>query len=399
MNTPINHYLIFDPVAFLGGSKIASKEALLLTNPNHSKYTILTAHKESWSNDDFCKQHQVNVITVPSIAGLSKVDNGLGYWLKQCIYTLFILAVWLRSEKITALIGNSGPGVDMSLYIVKKLINIPIIQLIHGPIEKSRSVGYCLTIADRVYYLSSAKNSVYKALNHYLRTKLSGVDAYALSNYLLLSENYQSFQNGISNMHWPSRVQYDFPTIFWCASLLKWKGLDMLTESARKLDKQSPFAANICFIRPIDTSLPTCNAPTLLPHVQWYQEPKNLDEIRSRSNIFVSTSRNEPFGLSILEAMAAGMCIIIPEDNAYWDQVLTHNVNCIKYEPNCVSSLTEAISRATHDVDLIKTLGSEAFNVAKQYQAENCYRSLVNGLNHPDFINEEPSLIPTKAIR
>ncbi|MBF4438182.1 glycosyltransferase, partial [Vibrio anguillarum] len=72
--------------------------------------------------------------------------------------------------------------------------------------------------------------------------------------------------------------------------------------------------------------------------------------------LFVSTSQQEPFGLSILEALAAGMCVIIPEDNAYWDSLLTHELNCLKYAANDVSSLAETLHRAITEPHLAQRL-------------------------------------------
>ncbi|OIQ26292.1 glycosyltransferase family 4 protein [uncultured Vibrio sp.] len=387
MKAHINHYLIFDPIAFLGGSKIATREALSLTSESKTKYTIVTTHQDSWDNSYLTEHHDVQFIQLPALKALVKIESGKLYWVKQCIYLLFLIATLLRISKVNALVGASGPGVDMSLYLVKRLTHIAVMQFIHGPVAKSRSIGYCLTCADNVFYLNSARSSIHRAIHHYLRAQHSTVDAYDATNQIIQSNQYESFENGIAQHNWPTRAQYDFPTVFWCASLLKWKGLDLFIEASNAINDLCPIAANICFIRPVDTSLSVCNAPVLMPHFQWYQEPTNLDTIRSRSNIFVSTSHNEPFGLSILEAMAAGMCVIIPRDGAYWDKVLTHNVNCIKYVANDVGSLADALVYANSDGGLVEQLGQEAYTIALTYQAENSYRSIINGFNHPSFIS------------
>ncbi|MEZ9232752.1 glycosyltransferase family 4 protein [Vibrio amylolyticus] len=385
-----NHYLIFDPTAFLGGSKIATREALSLTSESKTKYTIVTAHQGSWDNSFFAEHHDVAFVQLPELKPLSKIECGKLYWLKQCIYMLFLLATMLRITKVNALVGTSGPGVDMSLYLVKKITQIAVMQFIHGPVAKSRSIGYCLTIADSVFYLTSTKSSIHKAINHFQKSKMSNVEAYHATNLIIQSGQYESFENGIAQHNWPSRVQYDFPTVFWCASLLKWKRLDLFIDASRSIEDLCPIAANVCFIRPVDSSLSVCKAPVSMAHFRWYQEPSHLDEIRSRSNIFVSTSQNEPFGLSILEAMAAGMCIIIPRDGAYWDTVLTHNVNCIKYAADDAGSLADALVYANSDRTLVEQLGAGAYQISLSYQAENSYRSIINGFNHPR-LSDRPS--------
>ncbi len=143
------------------------------------------------------------------------------------------------------------------------------------------------------------------------------------------------------------------------------------------------YPTQVCYIRPKNKALPASDAPQKVEHFSWHEIPDNLDEIRQSTNVFVSTSHNEPFGLSILEAMAAGMCVIIPRDNAYWDQVLEHNVNCIKYDSSDVNSLTNALLYATSDLALIQQVGKAAQLIAQDYQAQLAYDDIACTLCQP----------------
>ena len=78
-----------------------------------------------------------------------------------------------RADAIT---GGIWPwGVDQSPYLIKKGLaychhrwRVPIIQLIHGHVATSRSIGRSLLQADLIAYLPSAETSMTRALALYL---------------------------------------------------------------------------------------------------------------------------------------------------------------------------------------------------------------------------------------
>lgn len=364
------HSLVFDPISFKGGSKIATLEALLVCQASKTKFTVLTADPESWRHSG---DHDITVIKLPTIKLLAQCHHGIAYWLNQLF--LFGILLWFvcTLRKVDKLIGASGPGIDMPLYFLKKILSLEIVQLIHGSVGKSRSIGYCLSQADHIYYLHSARASILAALNSYYHEKFYRLDVSSLSEWIISQSNFNVFVNGISQENWPTRCQMTLPTIFWCASLLKWKGLDKFIEAAKLIHPTRPLTANICFIRPKDISLPVSQAPQNISHFRWFEDPDNLDHIRSQSNIFVSTSTNEPFGLSILEALAAGMCVILPDDDSYWSKTLTDFQQCIKYKADDPVSLCTAIFLLLSDKNMMAQLSQNAVFTAQEYRAESRY--------------------------
>lgn len=86
------------------------------------------------------------------------------------------------------------------------------------------------------------------------------------------------------------------------------------------------------------------------------------------------------------------MCVIIPRDNAYWDTVLTHNVNCLKYKPDDPLSLAEVILQAAYHPHLIQRLGQSAARMAQDYQAEQCYQPIA------DCIQDSPSPVSNGSM-
>jgi len=374
------HCLIFDPIPFSGGSKIATREAAYRCLQNNVKFTILTASTRCWNDTAFNQKHSVSFIKFYCPQYLLLATTGWKYRLKQAYFCLLIFYSLLKIAKVQVAIGASGPGVDMALYLCQRIFRYRLIQLIHGPVGISRSIGYCLTRANTTFYLQCCRPSMLRAMAFYYNDHLEEKVCEKLASFNLASPHYFPFKNGISKHNWPTPCFYGEPTVFWAASLLKWKGLDTLVHAEQILSAKISIKYHVCFIRPKHINLDISNVPAEMEHFQCYDEPRNLDEIRSKSNIFVSTSCNEPFGLSVLEALAAGMCVLIPKDGSYWDKTLTHNVNCIKYRPGSAASLANALFQLTlNPVDIVR-IGLSALKISERYHAETCYQKIVDSI-------------------
>ena len=371
------HNLIFDPIPFKGGSKIATSEALSLCDTQQVTFTVLTVDDTFWFNSRLVRQHNTKVVSLTAMPWISRQYSGLFYWLNQFYFALLLFWHLLRLPKVNQVVGASGPGIDMAIYLAQFVCRFSILQLIHGDVAPSRSIGWCLTRAQQVFYLPSARKSISKALERYIQRYAGIADARSVAFYYLNSNHFQSFVNGIHEENWPSRSKIHFPVCFWCASLLKWKGLDLFVETLRHTHRTHPIVSHICFIQPTDTTLDVSSAPVALKYTRWYQDPPNLDDIRSQCNIFISTSHQEPFGLSILETLAAGMCVIIPQDGSYWDLILTHNVDCVKYQTNDHLALSQAILSVYRNRNLLQLIQTHALQLAHGYKAQKTYAALV----------------------
>lgn len=356
------HLIVVDPTAFSGGSKVATESILQLLDPQKIKITVLTADKDSW--------HSPNIKRVRLIEPrwLAKKEQGLSYFARHAFIALNLFMARLRFGRFDAALGASGPGVDLSLYLLSKLNRMEIIQLIHGPVAKSRTIARCLKTAYEVHYLQSTLPS--------LQTSLSTLDEHNTT----LPAQFHLLLNGLSEASWPTPCQTSRPGIFWAASLLKWKGLDTLLSAIKVMPAEKRPAVNICYIRPQGVQLPVTKAPISISKVEWHENPDNIDQIRAGANIFVSTSKNEPFGLSILEAMAAGQCVVIPADGAYWDEVLQHDIDCIKYEPENIDDLKNKLLMLSEDMNLVSRLGGKAAKLAQGYRAKKQYSHIVSSI-------------------
>lgn len=356
------HLIVVDPTAFSGGSKVATESILHLLDPKKSKVTVLTADKDSWHSEN------INRVRLFEPQWLAQKEQGLSYFARHAFIALNLFIVRLRFGSFDAALGASGPGVDLSLYLLSKLNKMEVIQLIHGPIAKSRTIARCLNAAYEVHYLQSTYPS--------LQTSLStlGIDNTDLP------AQFHLLLNGLSEAVWPTPCQTKHPGIFWAASLLKWKGLDTLLSAIQMIPTEKRPPIDICYIKPQGVQLPITKAPISINKVEWHENPNNIDQIRANANIFVSTSKNEPFGLSILEAMAAGQCVVIPADGAYWDEVLQHDIDCIKYEPDNADDLKNKLLMLSEHMNQVDQLGKKAAKVAQGYRAKTQYAHIVSSI-------------------
>jgi len=359
-----HHLLVIDPTAFAGGSKVATENILRLLDREHIQITILTADPDSW------RWSRLNRVHLYQPRWLANQEQGIPYFLRHMVIAFQLILTCLRFGRFDIAVGASGPGVDLALYMVKSLLGFRLLQLIHGPIARSRTIGRCLLAADEVHYLKNTRSSLQSALFKFTSTP-----------HKLTPPHFQIMQNGLSEHAWPSRCQTERPVIFWAASLLKWKGLDIMLDALNRIEAGSRPETHICYIEPKEILLPVIRAPVSINAVHWHKNPEHLDEIRASANIFVSTSRNEPFGLSILEAMAAGHCVLIPADDAYWDRTLTNGIDCIKYTPGDAADLAGKLRAVSSDMQRIKNLGAAAARMARHYRAHIRYAPIKNTLD------------------
>jgi glycosyltransferase involved in cell wall biosynthesis len=365
------HILLIDPIAFPGGSKIATSHILKLLDENINRVTIVTKDPLSWPANCLRKSPLIE----PNF--LANKEQGLWYFLRHILIVFSLIWARFKFGRIDVAVGASGPGVDLSLYLAKKLLGYDIVQLIHGPVACSRTIGRALLSANRVFYLQSCCQSLVQALKT-IQPEFKAPD-------LLNDWKFCLFRNGLPRDLWPAETTATTPQIFWAASLLKWKGLGTLIESLKIIPADSRPESHICYIRPRAINLEMGPNPMVIEGVNWHENPRNLDQIRSECNIFVSTSKNEPFGLSILESMAAGLAIIIPKDGAYWDLVLRDKINCLKYEAEDAWDLASKILYLKQNPETMMKLGSQSKQIAQQYSSDSVYAEIIRSLTLPDW--------------
>jgi len=353
--------VLFDPVPFKGGSKIMMSTVLSLCKAK-ADIVILSKDMNYWEKSGY----KVHELYCPNF--ILKQTSGIYYFLKQLILVVNLVCRFRQIANVDRAIGLSGPTVDFSIYIAKLLFDIKIIQMVQGEVPFSRVAGYGLKNADEVFYLPSTKNSIQNAISKFNK-----------SDHIEHGK-FKSFINGIDSKAIKSSISNKKTNVLWAASLIEWKNLPLFEKAILNIKQnkiaQKCFNATVCYINPYSHSFtPSEQAKLALDYIE---DPSDLSLIRAKSSVFVSTALYEPFGLSILEAMVAGLAVVIPQDGAYWDKTLIHKESCIKYKPNCYRSLSEAISLLLNDSELRQKISHNGKFITGNYTHEKCYQSLIN---------------------
>ena len=408
--------MVYDPVPFFGGSKQVAKQLVKQLLPS-AHVVVVTNDRDTWQDSD------AELLYLSTPESLKGQTQGLNFYFKHLWFALQLLWISVFYGRFKRVLGISGPTVDFALYIYRLILPFSVfdlVQLVQGPVPMSRIAGYGIKQADAVFCLETMVDSTKRALAFYqqipfeelngpdssisqdkIQTFTNGIELDAVSKCPMYGakcsvENY-FMENSAANKNIRhekkrkenklSRSRTNFKdsakvSLFWCASLLNWKRLDLFLAAVSRASRLvgKPVSANICYILPKDSQHVYWLPGPMPRNIKFYQQPENLDEIRASSSIFISSSENEPFGLSVLESMAAGLTVVIPHDDAYWDKELEEGKDCFKYTAGDENSLAHALAKLVKDAELRTYIAKAGQEHAKHYSAKTCYQQICKAL-------------------
>lgn len=362
----IERVLIYDPVPFKNRSKTVMK-TIVAELPSSIDVWVISNDEKSWCNSNV---HFVQLFSPPF---LQNKTTGILYSIKHFIYLFSLISNMMKMKRFRKVIGFSGPSVDLSLYLLSELVHIEIIQLIQSGIANSRITDFSLKRASQIFYLPSTYHSISQVL-----TSQNNDNYTANKKRIPVVNGVNCSTNNLKE----SNDNFGFLT---AASLLSWKHLELFVDTISKLHNTPEKiykntvknSASVCYIQPQSDSYLNINIPNKVNNVHREIQPKSLNNLSVNSSIFISSSKDKPFGRSILESMAAGLTIIIPADNAYWDQHLTDGYDCVKYSPNNRESLSQALTRLVDNPTLLLKISQQAKLSAHQYYNLHCYSQIL----------------------
>ena len=98
------------------------------------------------------------------------------------------------------------------------------------------------------------------------------------------------------------------------------------------------------------------------------------------SDIFISTSWWEGFGLPPLEAMACG-CAVICSNSGGVNEFVVTGENCLTFEPKDEDALIKAIMRLANDEALRKSLALHGVETAEKFRWEESAKQMLSVIN------------------
>ena len=96
---------------------------------------------------------------------------------------------------------------------------------------------------------------------------------------------------------------------------------------------------------------------------------ENVEDYLRASDIYVLPTREESFGLSVLEAMACGLAVVSTSVGGLADYV-RHGENALVIAPGVAEQIADAICQLIHDPSLRNVLGENARHVARRFSQE-----------------------------
>ena len=114
---------------------------------------------------------------------------------------------------------------------------------------------------------------------------------------------------------------------------------------------------------------------------------KELYKINNISDVAVIPSIfEEPFGLTVIEAMASGLPLITSDAGAIPDIVDEDNAIIVKRDENFVSNLSTALDKLVSDKELREKMGKHSEELVRDYDTPNYYNNFCKIFNEIDKI-------------
>jgi glycosyltransferase involved in cell wall biosynthesis len=289
--------------------------------------------------------------------------TGTGYFLREARRAADLVRLCRRLSP-HVLLANNGPAANLSTHLAGRVLGLPVLQYVRGPFWESPVSAAALRAAAAVLAVGEECARQVERAGAVVPTRVD---------------------EGLDPDRWPSARLPGARDWLWSSSLLAWKGLPLLLEAYRSVGASAP-PLQICHAS-LPDGHPECSPlPAELPGgVTTRRAPADLDAVRARCLVYVHTAlRPEPFGRSLLEAMAAGLCPVVPDEGTP-GRLVRHLENGITYRAGSAAALTAALRTAAADPVLCARLGERAAAETRGLTSDVAFQPILAALEkvHP----------------
>ncbi|PKO88937.1 MAG: hypothetical protein CVU18_05790 [Betaproteobacteria bacterium HGW-Betaproteobacteria-12] len=284
--------------------------------------------------------------------------------------------------------GNNEPSSNREAMLVAKLLNIPYVQHLRGPIAQSPHTPWLLSKPDAFIPVSRwlaeelLVNGVPSGKIHQIYDAVEFIDA--------------------AEQRTDLRAMLNLPTdtilVAMIGMLVNWKGQDLFIEAVSRMKPHAgvtylivggtPELADPEYEQRLRQQVLTNG---LHESVLFTGKINNLNAFMAQIDVVVSCSiEPEPLGLVMLEGMANG-CIFVGPAFGAATEIVDDGVNGLLFEPRSADSLAEKLTRAIEMRLTNSSLGARArCDVRRQFVGSDCsnktYRvhDLLIGDSHHD---------------
>lgn len=267
-------------------------------------------------------------------------------------------------------------------YNIKQNKNIKLLSFIQGyePYfengTKYGAVELSYKLADGILTISKYLK---KELLHVFNTESTVIPNGI--NFDLIHTNYEQKSNCI-------------PTITFIMRNNTMKGDWLIMDIIKKLSDSidQPIHINLISINQ-RISIPSIkNTNIKLNLIRGPQNRTTIYQILQQSSIYIDASLSEGFGLTALEAMAAG-CIPIASDSMGINEYIKNNHNgLIIKDVNNANSYVQGIKKVLSDAELSKTILQNGANTAKIYDLDDIVKQYIKYFNAPNIRSSKITL-------
>jgi len=169
------------------------------------------------------------------------------------------------------------------------------------------------------------------------------------------------------------------------------KGFDVALRALAKVSQATgaPFRYRIAGVGPAHAELEALASNLgISDRVEFlgWMEPENLPEFYRSGTVLLHPARVEPYGVSVLEAMASGLPVLASTATGAAVDRITTGVNGLLHEPDEIDTLAGQVQSLLNSIAVVRTMGRNARVTAEQWPVDRAVADLERLLSDIDGV-------------